>query len=116
MYGTGFIAAAAREADEKARKEERLAAEKAKVAAVQLEKRTLMMRSWKARLPIAVIEMITEVKREEVEKLIVAFEKGKAYFESKERISTSKMMEISGLAEDEVAVLIKILKEKITNG
>jgi hypothetical protein len=113
MYGTGFIAVAARETEERVRKEERQAAEKAKLAALQLKTRTLMIRSWKAGLPIAVIEMITEVKREEVEKLIAAFEKGKTYFESKERISTSKMMEVSGLAEDEVTVLIKILKEKI---
>ena len=82
MYGTGFMAVAARETEERVRKEERqasekakLAAEKAKLAAVQLEKRTLMMRSWKAGLPIAIIEMITEVKREDVEKLIAAFEK-----------------------------------------
>jgi hypothetical protein len=120
MYGTGFIAVAYKEGEMKARKEEqqaaekaKLAAEKAKLAAVQLEKRTLMMRSWKAGLPIPVIQIITEVKREEVEKLIAAFEKGKTYFGSKERVSTSKMMEISGLSEDEVAVLIKVLKEKI---
>jgi hypothetical protein len=119
MYGTGFIAAAYKEGEIKARQEEqkaaekaKLAAEKAKVAAVQLKTRTLMMRSWKAKLPIEVIEMITEVTRVDVEKLIAAFDKGKIYFESKERVSAKKLLEITGLADDEVAILLKILKEK----
>jgi Putative transposase, YhgA-like len=119
MYGTGFIAEAYREGLESARKEQRenaekakLAAEKARLAAIQLEKRALMMRSWKAALSIQVIEMITQVKQEDIEKLIAAFDKAKTYFESKTRVSIKKMMEISGLAEDEVVVLMKILKEK----
>jgi hypothetical protein len=119
MYGTGFIAATARETEERVRKEERieaekakLVAEKAKVAAVQLKTRTLMMRSWKKRATVEFIADITEMPKEEVEKLIAAFEKGKTYFESKERVSVKKMMDVSGLAEDEVSVLLKILKEK----
>jgi hypothetical protein len=44
--------------------------------------------------------------------VIAAFEKGKTYFESKERVSAKKRLEITGLGEDEVAVLLKILKEK----
>jgi hypothetical protein len=115
IKGTGFIAVAAREAAEKTekrvREEEQKAAEKAQLAALQLKVRTLMMRSWKAGLPIQVIETITELKKEEVETLIAAFERGKAYFDAKERVSVKKMMEVSGLAEEEVAILMKILKE-----
>jgi hypothetical protein len=114
IQGTGFIAVAAREADEKARKEEKIAAEKAKLAALQLKTRTLMMRSWKKGASIDFIADIVELKKEEVEQLFAAFERGKTYFEEKERISVKKMMEISGLTEEEVAVLIKILKEKKT--
>jgi hypothetical protein len=112
IQGTGFIAVAAREAareaEERTRKEEKIA----QLAALQLKTRTIMMHSWKAGLPIQVIETITELKKEEVETLIAAFERGKTYFDAKERVSVKKMMEVSGLLEEEVTVLMKILKEK----
>jgi hypothetical protein len=111
MYGTGFIAAAARETEDRVRKEERIAAEKAKIAALQLQKRTLMMHFWKKGIAPDLIVHACELPVEEGRKLILAFEKGKAYFEGKERISIPKMIEASGLVEDEVMALIRILKE-----
>jgi hypothetical protein len=107
MQGTGFIAVAAREAYEKARKEAektakqtKVAAEKAILAALQLHTRTLMMRIWKIGVSIDIITDVIELPKEEVETFIAAFERGKTYFDANERISIKKMMEITGLVEE----------------
>ena len=59
-----------------------------------------------------ILDLYFELFIEAVEKLITAFDKAKTYFESKERVSTKKMMTISGLAEAETVIFLKILKEK----
>ncbi len=110
--GVGFIAVAAREAAEKTEQRVRKEEQKAQLATLQLKTRTLMMRIWKKGVSIDIITDVVELKKEEVEALIAAFERGKTYFEAQKRVQVKKMMEITSLIEAEAEVLIKILKEK----
>jgi Putative transposase, YhgA-like len=120
--GTGFIAVAAQESAEKTRKEEqekaRINAEKvrkeARLIAIQLEKRSLMMRLWKKGVAADFIADVTEVELAAVEKLIKGFNDAKTYIEEQgqKRISNKKLLKWTHLTEEELAVLLKILKEQ----
>jgi hypothetical protein len=120
--GTGFIAVAAREAakeaakiatkeaTEKTRREERLVAEKAK----QLQMRSLVMRLWKKGVAADFIAEVTALELAAVEKLIKGFNDAKTYMEEQDqkRISNKKLLKMTHLTEEELAILLKILKEQ----
>jgi hypothetical protein len=120
--GTGFIAVAAqeaaKEATEKTRKEEQEKARKeaviARLVSFQLEKRSLMMRLWKKEAATNFIAEVTELELAAVEKLIKGFNDAKTYIEAQgqKRISNKKLLKLTHLTEEELSVLLKILKQQ----
>jgi hypothetical protein len=111
----GFIAVAARETEERVRKEERNATEKKLQAERQLTKRSLMMRLWHKKVATEVIADATELPLADVEKLVKGFEAAQTYLLSADKkVSNKKVIELTGLTADEAAVLIKVLKPSQT--
>jgi hypothetical protein len=120
--GTGFIAVAAQEAAEITRKEERekarqetlIATQLATKKAEQLKTRSLMMHLWKKGVALDFIAEVLELEQAVVEKLIKGFNNAKTYMEElgQKRISNKKLLKLTHLTEEELAVLLKILKEQ----
>jgi hypothetical protein len=120
IQGTGFIAVAAqeaaKEAAEKTRKEEqekaRIGAEAARCVALQLKTRSLIMRLWKKGVPPDFIAEVTEIELKAVETLIQGFNAAKTYLEGTKRVSNKKLLQLTHLTEEELVVLLKVLKEQ----
>jgi Putative transposase, YhgA-like len=121
MTGTGMLATAAREAEIRTRKEEKLLAQTALQAAVQaaaqaaaqvqtLKARIVAMRCWDKKLAPDAIADIAELPQKEVDTLIVAFEKVSAYLDTQKRVNINELMRLSGLQEVEVKALVDVLK------
>jgi hypothetical protein len=100
-----------RAAAEKARLEALNAAEKARELALQLEKRTVIMRSWKKGIVPEVISEIWDVSIQEVNALIKGFEAAKTYIQSHKRPTLKKIEALSQLNAGEAAVLLQLLQK-----
>ncbi len=116
ITGTGFIAAAAREADTKARNEERLIAQRAINAAVKaaekaqlLKARLVTIRCWHKNIAPDAIADIAELPLKDVDTLIAAFEKVKTYQQTHKRVNIKTLMQLSGLEEAELNTLLVLL-------
>ena len=117
MTGTGFLAVAAREAEIRTRKEEKLLAQTALQAAAQaaaqaqtLKARIVAMRCWHKKLAPDAIADIAELPQKEVDALIMAFEKVSIYLDTKKSVRFNELMRLSGLPEVEVKALVEVLK------
>ena len=119
MTGTGFLAVAAREADMKARKEEKLLARTALQAAAQaaaqaqsLKSRIVAIQCWHKKIAADAIADIADLPQKEVDTLMIAFEKVKTYCETKKTINRKTLAQLSGLQEAELTVLLDVLSPK----
>jgi hypothetical protein len=110
--GTGFIAVAAQEARKEEREKARIEAEKARFISIQLEKRSLMMRLWKKGVAVEFIAEVIELELNAVTKLIQGFHDAKIYLEGTKRVSNKKLLQLTHLTEEELVVLLKVLKEQ----
>jgi hypothetical protein len=122
ISGKGFLAVAAREAAaatkaemqkkaEKAAKKAQLAIEAAKKEAF-LKTRLTVMRGWNRDVSIDLITDMVDLPQNEVEQLIAAFEKVKAYSYSQTDVDTHELACLSGLSEFEVKALLVLLQKK----
>jgi hypothetical protein len=116
IQGTGFIAVAAqeaaKEAAEKTRKEEQEKARREAEKADQLKTRSLIMRLWKKGVAADFIAEVTELELNAVTKLIQGFHDAKIYLEGTKRVSNKKLLQLTHLTEEELVVLLKVLKEQ----
>lgn len=112
ITGTGFIAAAAREADTKARNEERLIAQKAVATAELLKSRNVALHCWHRKIAPDAIADIAKLPQKDVDSLILAFEKVKKYHETHKRINLKTLLQLSGLHEAELNELLELLTPK----
>jgi hypothetical protein len=110
MTGTGMLATAAREAEIRTRKEERLLAAQATAQATALKAHIVAIRCWHKKIAPDAIADIAELTQKEVDALIAAFEKVKTYLETKKTTNLKALMQLSGLQEVEVTALLDVLK------
>ena len=110
LTGTGMLATAAREAEIRTRKEERLIAAQATAQATALKAHIVAMRCWHKKLAPDAIADIAELPQKEVDALIMAFEKVSIYLDTKKSVSFKELMRLSGLPEVEVKALVEVLK------
>jgi hypothetical protein len=138
ISGTGFLAVAAREADAKARKEERkevqqeidslkLVAKKAKEEAVkareeareqaqktkeetlQFKTRLTIMHGWHRDAPLDLIADMADASLNQVRQLIAVFQKVKNECQSNPEYNLKTLVQLSGLNETEVKTLLNLL-------
>ena len=119
ITGTGFIASAARETEIRVRKEERLNAERAVAAAKKaaeeaqlLTKRTTVIHCWYRNIASDAIADIADLPHKDVELLIDAFQKVKTYHQTHKRFNFKTLMQLSGLKETELKLLLNLLTPK----
>lgn len=101
---------------QKQKKEERLLAQAVAQAAAQarlLKARTVAMRCWDKTLTPDAIADIAELPQKDVDVLIAAFEKVKAYTLTHKQLKNKELMKLSGLQEAELNVLLSILNPRI---
>jgi NADH:ubiquinone oxidoreductase subunit E len=116
MSGTGFLAVAAREADAKARKEERKEAQKEidslKIAtkkALELKTRLTIMHGWHRGAPLDLIADMADTSQNEVRQLIARFEKVKNYCQTHPEPDIKILTQLSGLNEAELKKMLTLL-------
>jgi Putative transposase, YhgA-like len=115
----GFIEMAARQTEERVRKEEQKKRQEERQeeqlkwqVAAQLKTRSIVMRLWHKKIAADVIVLATELSLADVEKLIKGFEIARVYWTSHDkRFSKKKIAELAGITLDETTVLINVLKK-----
>jgi hypothetical protein len=120
LTGTGFIATAAREVEIKVRKEEKILAQRAVEKAVEkalakerlLSSRNVIIQGWLKNMPSDTIYDFVQLSRKDVDSLIDALEKIKKYQQTHKRINLKTLTQLTGLYEEDLNEILKLLSSK----
>ena len=108
MVEEGFMAVAAREARVKAEAAAKIESE----VALQFQRRLTVMHAWNGGISLDLITNMANLQKKEVSQLIAIFEKVKTYCAATKKIDKEALKNLSGLNEDELTALVKLLRSE----